>query len=250
MTGFGKFPQSWASTRLATSSIPYSGASKRPASSAITISAKRPSRRKITGEPSSLAAFTTCPSSTTVLLPGNVLAGTGVEASASVQARSRFGQFDRNLDRVAILPAMGIADRYSAEQHLNGIVDVALLDAEKFEPVLVDRQPQPWPFLADEIVDVDDEWHFREDLLQLGSYCTARCGIGAIDFGEQRREHGRAGRHFDDLEAGSGGNGDGLELLPQIERDVMARPLAVAAGGEIDLQLAEFRSFAQIIVTY
>ncbi len=57
----------------------------------MTMSANRPSRRKMVGDPSSVVAFTTWPSSTTVLLPGKVLAGTGVEASASVHARSRFG---------------------------------------------------------------------------------------------------------------------------------------------------------------
>mgnify|MGYP000113622342 CR=1 FL=1 len=76
---------------LETSIMPYSGASNRPASSASTMSANRPSRRKIVGDPSSTLALTTCPSSTTVLLPGSVLAGTGVEASASPQARPRFG---------------------------------------------------------------------------------------------------------------------------------------------------------------
>ena len=58
----------------------------------MTMSAKRPSRRKMVGEPSSIVAFTTWPSSTTVLLPGSVLAGTGVEANASSQTKPRFGR--------------------------------------------------------------------------------------------------------------------------------------------------------------
>jgi len=51
-----------------------------------------PSRRKIIGEPSSLLTRTTSPSSTTVLLPGTLLAGTGVEASNSLHDMSRFGR--------------------------------------------------------------------------------------------------------------------------------------------------------------
>ena len=55
------------------------------------MSANRPSRRKIVGEPFSSVTRTTCPSSTTLLLPGTVLAGTGVEASNSFQDRLRLG---------------------------------------------------------------------------------------------------------------------------------------------------------------
>ena len=58
----------------------------------MTMSAKCPSRRNSTGVPNSVCARTTWPSSTTVLLPGSVLAGTGVEANLASQLSSRFGK--------------------------------------------------------------------------------------------------------------------------------------------------------------
>jgi hypothetical protein len=38
---------------------------------------------------------------------------------------------------------MRVADRDATEQRLDRVIDVALLDTEEFEPILVDRQPQP-----------------------------------------------------------------------------------------------------------
>ena len=115
-------------------------------------------------------------------------------------------QFDSDLDRIAVFAAVGIADRYAAEQRLDGVIDVTLLDAKKLEPVLVDRKPQPRPPFADRIVDIDDERHFGENLLELAGDRPARCRIGSIDFSQQRRKHRWPGRHLDDLDAGAGGN--------------------------------------------
>ena len=67
---------------------------------------------------------------------------------------------------------MRIADRDAAEQHLDRVVDVLLLDAEELQPVLIDREAQPRARRADRIVDIDDEGHRREDLLHFGE--TAR----------------------------------------------------------------------------
>src|SRR5487761_2283356 len=159
-------------------------------------------------------------------------------------------QPDRDLDRIAIFAAMGIADRYAAEQRLDGVVDVTLLDAEKLEPVLVDRQPQPWPLLADRNVDIDNERHFGEDFFDLPGDRPSRCRVRPVDFSEQGRKHRRPGRHLDDLDAGARGNADGLEALPEIERDVVAYALAIGACGKIDLQLAQLGSFTNIIVTH
>ncbi len=77
-----------------------------------------------------------------------------------------FGQPHDDLDRVAAFAAVRIADRGAAEQRRDRVVDVALLDAEVFEAILVDRDAQPRPRLADRIVDVDDVGHRGEDFLQ------------------------------------------------------------------------------------
>src|SRR5262249_47250877 len=52
------------------------------------------------------------------------------------------GRPDRYLDRIAILAAMRITDGNAAEQHLDGVVDVALLDSEELQSILVDRDAQ------------------------------------------------------------------------------------------------------------
>ena len=47
--------------------------------------------------------------------PGSALAGTGVDSVRSVQARSRLRQLHGDLDRMAAVAAVRIADRHAAE---------------------------------------------------------------------------------------------------------------------------------------
>jgi hypothetical protein len=44
---------------------------------------------------------------------------------------------------MAVLAAVGVADEHAAEQRLHGVLHVALLDTEIFQPILVDRDAQP-----------------------------------------------------------------------------------------------------------
>ncbi len=143
---------------------------------------------------------------------------------------------------------MRISHRHAPEQRLDGVVDVTLLDPEKFEPVLVDGQSQPRSLLADRIVDIDDERYFGEDLLHFGSDGPARCRVRPVDFSEKSGEHGRPRRHLDDLDAGAGRRVDRLQALAQIQCDVVARSLAVGARGKVDLQFAKFGPLPQVIV--
>ena len=85
------------------------------------------------------------------------------------------------------------------------------------------------------------------------SPATARrvVGIGAVDLGQQRRQHRRSGRHLDHLErlvpSGS------LSTLRRSRRSSAMAWLvrcALAARREIDLQFAQFGRFAQIIMAH
>ena len=69
------------------------------------------------GEPASRVARTTSPSSTTPWLPGMRVGGHRRRGQALVPGAGRdFGRRDDDVDRVALLAAMGIADRHAAEQ--------------------------------------------------------------------------------------------------------------------------------------
>ena len=208
------------------------------------MSAKCPSRRKMHRR----AQFrrrrcTTSPSSTTVLLPGSVLAGTGVEASARSRLRSRFGSPTRDLDRIAVLAAMRIADRHAAEQRLDRVVDVALLDAEDIpaRPGRCDSRSRGrgWPY---GIVDIDDVGHRCEELLDLLRDRAAGRGFRAVDFGQQRRQHRRPGRHLDHLAAWCPrGSCSACSRWRRSSAMAWLRALALALRGEVDLQFAQLR---------
>jgi hypothetical protein len=47
-----------------------------------------------------------------------------------------------DLDRIATFATVRVPNRGAAEQGLDGVVDIALFDAEKLQPILVDRDPK------------------------------------------------------------------------------------------------------------
>ena len=70
----------------------------------------------------------------------------------------------RIVERLASAAAMRIADDTPPIEPAQRVEDVALLDAEKFELVLVDLDALARRRLAIGIVDVDDEGHALESL--------------------------------------------------------------------------------------
>ena len=109
-------------------------------------------------------------------------------------------QPDHDIDRIALLAAMRIPHGNPAEQRADGVVDIALLDPEVLQPVLVDRDAQAWPGMAVGIVDVDDIRHRGEHLLHLLRHRSARRRVRTVDLRQQGRQHGRTRRHLDYLE--------------------------------------------------
>ncbi len=101
-----------------------------------------------------------------------------------------------------------------------------------------------------EIVDVDDEGHRLEDLLQFVGDLAARLGIGTIDLGQQRRQHRRAGRHLDHARHRPGRQRDGLHARAQGERDLVAGAVAVGLGRQVEMQFAELGRLANIVVPH
>ena len=139
-----------------------------------------------------------------------------------------FGEPDGDRDRLAVAAAVRVADRRIAVEGLDGLVDVGLLDAVVFEAVLVDDDPEPFGRVAVGVVDVDDEGDALEGLADLRGDRTPRLGVGAVDLGEQRREHRRPRRRLDHLDRGARGHIEAGEALAEVERDGVARPVAFA----------------------
>ena len=126
-------------------------------------------------------------------------------------------QPDSDLDRIAAFTTMRIADRNAPEQRLQRIVDVALLDAEEFEPVLIDGYAQTRPPLANRVIDVDDEGTEAKIFLHFSRDSPTCFRVWSVDLGQERRKNRRARRHFDDLHARSSRERHVLQALTQIE---------------------------------
>ena len=154
-------------------------------------------------------------------------------------------QADHDLDRGAFGAAIGIAHGDTAQQHANCIIDVALLDAEEFQPVLIDGNALARTRMSVGIVDIDDERNGFEDFLDFLRLGAAGRGIRPVDFGQKRGQNRRPRRHFDDLDHGAGRQHKARKLLAQCERDGMAGARTRALGREIDLQLAQIGKFTE-----
>ena len=94
------------------------------------------------------------------------------------------------------------ADLHAADQRADRVVDGLLFDAVIFQRLLIDLEAQALGALAEAVVRIDDEIDRVESLAHLRRESAPRLRVGTIDFGEQGRQHGRARRHFDDLDRG------------------------------------------------
>src|SRR5206468_689996 len=73
---------------------------------------------------------------------------------------------------------------------------------------------------------------------------------GTIDLGDHRLEHGRPGRHFGDLDAGSGTTGDGKQLIADALGDVVALQAAVGFADQVHLDVGDIGTSPQKIVAH
>ena len=82
----------------------------------------------------------------------------------------------------------------------------------------------------------------------MSSERDAAVKIGAVHFGDQGFQDGRAGRNFGDLDAGAEAIGDGLKARPDLFCDLVALERADVFRFEIDLDVGDVRPAAQVIV--
>ena len=121
----------------------------------------------------------------------------GVAASLSIQTRSALGSPITIGSGSPFLTPVRIAHRRVAQQRADGVVDIALLDPEKFQLVLIDGDAQARTRMTIAVADVHNIRDGGEHCLAgFGGHCPPGCGIGAIEFGQQRGQHRRPRRYF------------------------------------------------------
>ncbi len=156
-----------------------------------------------------------------------------------------------DLHRIGAAAAVRVADDHAgAEQGLDRVVDRLLLDAVELEIGLIDPDPQAFRRHPEAVVDVDDEVDLLEDLPQLARIGPPRRGIGPVDLGEKRREHGRARRHLHHLDGRALRHRHAGEPLAHLERDRVARARAFVLGDEVDREITELGAPADVIVAH
>jgi hypothetical protein len=97
-------------------------------------------------------------------------------------------------------------------------------------------------------IDVHDALGLLEDLDDFaGEGVAVRLGI-AVDLGDEGLEHGRAGGHLGDGDAGAVPRGDGRDARADAFGDVVALGAARVFRGEVDLEIGDVGAAAHEIV--
>ena len=132
---------------------------------------------------------------------GQGLAGTGMAASPSPQVRVDFGSAHGDLERIAALAAMGVADD-ARRQERRSVSNTSPCCSPKYSSVswsMTMRRRGPCTAIA--VVDIDDVGNANGRSPSPRSATARRvCGVRAVDLGQQRRHHRRPGRRLDHLD--------------------------------------------------
>ncbi len=141
-------------------------------------------------------------------------------------------------------------DLGSADESADRVVDRLFGDPMEFERFLVDCEAQPLRRHAVAIVDVDDEVDRFEGFADFRGQLAPARRVGPIDFGQQRREDGRPGRDFDDLDRSVRRQRHIREPVANVKRNRMAGARPFAFRLEIDRKIPRLRIGAKIIVAH
>ena len=100
------------------------------------------------------------------------------------------------------------------------------------------------------VVHIDDVRRLLEGLpYALRDLQLARI-IEAVDLGDERRQHRRAGRHLDDFHVGAEAPADLLQRLAHGCGDLMRLALAQVLVEQVDLDVALVRGAPQVVLTH
>ena len=127
---------------------------------------------------------------------------------------------------------------------------IALGQAEPLDLLAVRDKAQHWTANAVAVVHIDHRGLRAEQGFQLGGHGAPGHGIGAVDLGQQGRQHRRPRRGFDDLDRRSRRQRQVRETTAQVEGDGVAAAIALALGCQHHRQITLFRAGAQEVMTH
>ena len=128
--------------------------------------------------------------------------------------------------------------------------DLLLRHAEHGGLAAVDQQQRARRGGDAAVVDVDHAVGLLEHAAHRLRHLPAAGGVGAVDLGDDRRQHRRAGRHFDDLDVGAEALADLLQRRPHAGGDGVALLAAVVLVDQVDLQVADLAAAAQVVLAH
>jgi hypothetical protein len=113
---------------------------------------------------------------------------------------------------------------------------------------LVDDEAHLRLRILDVPVDVHHAGGLLHDAPDLAGEGDALRGVGAVDFGDDRLQHGRAGRHLGDGDGGAVLLRHGGDERADAFGDVVALEGAFALADEVDLDVGDVGAAAQVVV--
>ncbi len=138
----------------------------------------------------------------------------------------------------------------AVEHGVQGLRDAGLLDPEAGGLGAIHHDQELIRRVFDRVVDVDDIGGVAEGPAHLlGDGDLARI-VDAVDLSHQRREHRRSGRDLDDLGVAVVLACDGLQWLAQAHGDGVALVVAMVLVDQVDLDVAQMRALAQIVLAH
>ncbi len=156
--------------------------------------------------------------------------------------------FQSNGNRVAFARLVNVGHVFAVQRHLQNGRDALLRNAEQGGPLPVDPDNETPRIGLDRAVDIDDVRRRREECFQPTAQPFLLGVIGAVDLSDDRRNHGRPGRYFDDLDGGAVTPANRCQFAANRAGDLVAGPLPVFLIDEVDLDVADVAAAAQVIL--
>ncbi len=157
-------------------------------------------------------------------------------------------QFESYRHRVLAVAVAHVGHIVAAERCLQGLCNAGLGNAEQCRLVAIDSNDIAATGGLDTVVDVDDVGRVGEQASQPRRQLLLPGVVGSINFGHQRRLYRRAGWYLDDLHGTAMAFADFVECRSRRAGDLVALALARGLVDEVDLDVADVRSLAQVVL--
>ena len=152
--------------------------------------------------------------------------------------------------RVAGVAIHQVGGIVTGQRHAQDLGDAGLVEAKSGGAHAIDDDDLARRVGLDAGVDVDNVGLGAEFPLQCQCGLAHAVVIRAIDLGDDGREHRRAGRHFDQFHRCPVRLADRGQLRTHGQRDGMALPVSLVLVDQVDLQVADQWSAAQVVLAH